>query len=104
MAAEIDADFTLSQDIVQKACAHFRLCTVDDIYVLVGAVNGTELEVTDDTLKYLSEHAVVTLFRLPHACDADEDETSPTEGASTVWSSDRHTTHPGVARYVPDAQ
>lgn len=84
------------QDIVQKACAHFCLRSLDDDYVLLGDVHDSELELTDDMLKHLPNHgATVTLSRVPHVCNSDEDtHPLPDQRASHV------STRTLLARYV----
>ncbi len=64
------------QDIVHKACVHFRLRSYDHDYILLGDVHGTEIELTDDMLKYLPNLATVKLSRVPNVCDSDEDTPS----------------------------
>ena len=53
------------QSIVHAACRHYNLDTdQSQQFVLLGALDGDELELTDESLKLLSSTAVVTLSRL----------------------------------------
>ncbi|RDX57009.1 hypothetical protein OH76DRAFT_1394753 [Lentinus brumalis] len=84
-------DSTTVADIVQKACLHFHLRLADNDYVLIGVVQDTELEITDDTLKHIMpSHTTVTLSRVPRACNADEDTRSSSQPASRVCVPNLH--------------
>ncbi|PIL28582.1 hypothetical protein GSI_08623 [Ganoderma sinense ZZ0214-1] len=72
------------ESIIQKACKHFRLGAIQSDLVLLGELDGEQLEVTDDLLGLLPKGMTLTLSRvqqedaphvqasIDHACSDDE--------------------------------
>ena len=70
---------------MQKACKHFRLGAIHPDMVLIGKLDGEELEVTDDILSLFPKGTILTLSRIqqellhparqpPHAKGAERKE------------------------------
>ena len=54
-----------AQTFIQAACRHFRLLPIrEEDFVLLGDIEGDELELTDESLRLLSNTAVITLSRI----------------------------------------
>ena len=70
-----------SQSIIQKACAHFHLGPSEKKHILLGEVDGIELELSDDMLKHLPSGALVKLTKAPVVVvnsDSDNDDAAST--------------------------
>ncbi|KAI0707095.1 hypothetical protein C8Q76DRAFT_682066 [Earliella scabrosa] len=64
------------ESILHAACQHYRLGSegLQDRFVLLGAIEGDELELTDESLKLVPNKAVLTLSRIPEIepCDSSD--------------------------------
>ncbi len=57
-------NLSTSQSIVQAACKHFRVTAPKEEFVLLGQLDGDELELTDESLDLLPSKSVLTLSRI----------------------------------------
>lgn len=63
-----------TQELIQKACTHYKIGSSHTGYVLVGKFDNEEMELTDDVLKHLPSGSAVTLVKVP---EDSGDATSP---------------------------
>ncbi len=63
-----------TQELIQKACTHYKIGSSHTGYVLVGKFDNEEMELTDDVLKHLPSGSAVTLVKVP---EDPGDGTSP---------------------------
>ena len=83
-----------AQTLIQAACRHFRLLPIrEEDFVLLGDIEGDELELTDESLRLLSNTAVITLSRIRPDSAESEPKVSQT-GRLQIASSDLLSPHP----------
>ncbi|KAI1782991.1 hypothetical protein LXA43DRAFT_374932 [Ganoderma leucocontextum] len=78
---------TSVENLISQASAHFRLRAVVDELVLIGTIDGVEMELTNETLGLIPKGATVLLSRIRTGGDSDHADTSAHQIAQSSSSS-----------------
>ncbi|KAI0750034.1 hypothetical protein C8Q80DRAFT_1120116 [Daedaleopsis nitida] len=73
-------DNTTVETVIQKACAHYHLDANSEKYILVGIVDGIDLELSDDMMNRLQNGSIITRFAFRSTHNIDNKGMSARQG------------------------